>query len=298
MTHAVDDKKFPDLTNVERKTMLSSGVPSISEYLELESVPDFERLFRFSTQFRQEVGSLDLFSKLYSFKWVDDPFSQWSRRWEYVYVLQRLENWWSDKRTALEIADAGSGFTFFPFYLQRANPAARITCIDADTTAGRAIDEATKFLGQGPTFSLENLEALDKESESLDAVFSVSVIEHTSNPVQVILEIHRVLRPGGIFVCTFDVSFETGNQMHVSRVEQLVDRLHDLFRPQDANIIPFSQGVRNPERVTTTWVAEEHPERLPWKNPRLVWLYDAFRGRFRSRLYRPMTFYCGSFVKP
>lgn len=76
-------------------------------------------------------------------------------------------------------------------------------------------------------------------------------------------------------------------------------RVGSALEPQFARLgREVIYGSREPERVTTTWVAEEHPERLPWKNPRLVWLYDAFRGRFRSRLYRPMTFYCGSFVKP
>jgi len=277
--------------------MLSSGIPRVSDYQDLDKEADFRRLLDFSREFREEVEARDIFSRLYSIKWVTDPFLQWSRRWEYVYVLQRLEECWKHKPHALDIADAGSGFTFFPFYLQRQRPDARICCIDADPTAGRAIEEAARVLGNGPSFSLEDLEQLDQASGSLDAIFSVSVIEHTGNPQQVVEEIHRVLKPGGMFVCTFDVSFETGSPMHVKQVERLLNCIHNLFDTQDEEDISISDSLENTNRVTTTWISSAYPDRLPWRYPRLVWLYDALRGRFRSSLYRPLTFYCGTFIK-
>jgi SAM-dependent methyltransferase len=277
--------------------MLKSGIPRVSEYQELDKVMDFRRLLDYSRRFQAEVGARDFFSRLYSIKWVEDPFLQWSRRWEYVYVLQRLEDWCENKPQALDIADAGSGFTFFPFYLQRQHPDARISCIDADPTAGRAIDEAARILGNGPLFSLGDLENLDQPSDSLDAIFSVSVIEHTANPQLVIEEIHRVLKPGGLFVCTFDVSFEPGSPMHVQKVEELVNRLHNLFERQDNDGASVGESAESSNRVTTAWISRTYPDRLPWRFPRLVWLYDALRGRFRSSLYRPMTFYCGTFIK-
>jgi SAM-dependent methyltransferase len=277
--------------------MLKSGIPRVSEYRELDQDPDFQRLLDYSRRFQADVGARDLFSRLYSIKWVEDPFLQWSRRWEYVYVLQRLEDWWQHRPHSADIADAGSGFTFFPFYLQRELPHARISCIDADPTAGRAIDEAARVLGNGPAFSLGDLEKLDQPGESLDAIFSVSVIEHTANPKQVIEEIHRVLKPRGIFVCTFDVSFEPGSPMHLGKVEQLVDRLQNLFDSSNSEDGSITESAECSNLVTTTWISREFPERLPWRYPRLVWLYDALRGRFRTTLYRPMTFYCGTYIK-
>jgi len=277
--------------------MLSSGIPGVEEYVRLEESSDFRRLLNASRKFRDEFETREVFSRLYSIKWVQDPFLQWSRRWEYVYVLQRLEHWWRQNPEALDVADAGSGFTFFPFYLQQVNTRARITCIDADPTAGRAIGEAAKVLEGGPDFSLQDLENLEQDDESLDAVFSVSVIEHTADPSKVVEEVYRVLRPGGVFVCTFDVSFETSSPMHVTRVEQLVKRLQQLFAAQDNDTGNIADNAAKADRVTTRWVAKEYPERLPWRNPLLVWIYDAIRGRLRSTLYRPMTFYCGTFAK-
>ena len=277
--------------------MLSSGIPGVNEYQELDKKADFRRLLDYSRKFRAEVEARDIFSRLYSIKWVKDPFLQWSRRWEYVYVLQRLEEWWKCKPHGLDIADAGSGFTFFPFYLQKLRPDAQICCIDADPTAGRAIEEAARVLGTGPSFSLEDLEKLNQASEAQDAVYSISVIEHTENPRQVVEEIHRVLKPGGMFVCTFDVSFETGSPMHVMQVEQLLNCIHNLFDSQDEEEISITDSVERSDRITTAWISRAYPERLPWRNPRLVWLYDALRGRLRSGLYRPLTFYCGTFIK-
>ena len=277
--------------------MLGSGIPLVSEYRELETDPDFCRLHEFSRTFRASIASAKGPSRRYGVRWVDDPFLQWSRRWEYVYVAQRLEDWWKRNPDALDVADAGSGFTFFPFYLQQRKPDCRICCIDSDPVAGRAIDAASHDIGGGPSFSLNDLEDLDRESESLDAVYSVSVIEHTANPQDVVAEIHRILRKGGIFVCTFDVSFEPRSPMYLTRVDKLVTRLQETFVIQDTKQPGSIGDAERPDVVTTTWISKTFPERLPWRFPRLVWFYDLLRGRFRTGLYRPMTFYCGTYIK-
>lgn len=277
--------------------MLRGGIPLVGEYRELDTDPDFRRLLEFSRSFRASIASANGASRIYSARWVDDPFLQWSRRWEYVYVAQRLEDWWKRNPDAIDVADAGSGFTFFPFYLQQRKPDSRICCIDFDPVAGRAIDAASQDFGSGPSFSLDDLEDLDRASESLDAVYSVSVIEHTANPHDVVAEIHRILRKGGIFVCTFDVSFEPRSPMYLNRVDKLVTHLQQLFDTQDTMQPGGIANVEQADVVTTTWVSKTFPDRLPWRFPRFVWIYDVLRGRFRSGLYRPMTFYCGTYIK-
>ncbi len=280
--------------------MLSSGLPRRAEYAGIETQPGYATLLAQSREFGAKCRAAGLSSRLYGAKWVTDPFLQWSRRWEYVYVLQRLEAWWREHPDARDVVDAGSGFTFFPFHLKHANPALRLTCFDADPTVGRAIDEARAIVGSAPDFRLEDLEKLDQPSESLDAVYSVSVIEHTSHPARVVDEIHRVLRPGGLFVCTFDISFEPKSPMSAERVEALIDRLNEHFDPElgwNEVRIGAQLALHEQDWVTTQWIAGTAAETLPWKRPVLVWLYDALRGRFRRRLIRPITFYCGAFVR-
>lgn len=188
--------------------------------------------------------------------------------------------------------------TFFPFYLLQTNADFDIDCFDADPTAGQALREAANILGISPGFHLENLEDLQQEDNSVDAVYSISVIEHTGNPCKVIDEIFRVLKSDGLFICTFDVSFETRSPMHVRHIGGLVAHIENLFKPSsDWHDVQFTGLPADDKIVTTRWIAETAALTLPWRNPLLVWMYDMLRGRPRSTLYRPMTYCCGSFSK-
>lgn len=278
--------------------MLTSGVPTREEYLRLESEPMYGELLGYSREFHKkcQLGSESTVD--YSRRWVKDPFQQWSRRWEYVYVAQQLSRWLDDGPRSSRVVDAGSGFTFFPFYLLQAHAGLNIDCFDFDPVAGQALKEASEILDMGPGFHIENLERMSQADESADAVYSVSVIEHTPNPRAVIDEVNRILKPGGLFVCTFDISFEARSPMYTGRVEQLVKHIEEVFElPNDWQSIDFDILPTDQKIVTTEWSAEAVRSGLPWQRPLLIWLYDALRGRYRSTLYRPMTFCCGTFVK-
>ena len=278
--------------------MLSSGIPTRDDYKRLESTPFYAELLDFSRGFEEkcQVGSPSI--RNYNSKWVKDPFLQWSRRWEYVYVAQRILPWAATRGKPLKLIDAGSGFTFFPYFLMQANPSLCIDCFDRDPIVGEALLEAAEILGVRPGFRIEDLEGLSLENQTVDAVYSVSVIEHTKNPRKVIDEINRVLKPGGIFVCSFDISFETHSPMHVHYVEELVAHITRVFDcPSDWQPISFESLPADKSIVTTHWDDRAVKAGLPWRNPLLVWLYDVLRGRFRTALYRPMTFCCGAFTK-
>jgi SAM-dependent methyltransferase len=210
-----------------------------------------------------------------------------------VYVAQRLSDWLATRPGSPIVADAGSGFTFFPFYLLQAHTGLRIDCLDNDPVAGEALLEAADILGTGLAYHVEDLESLNLGDETLDAVFSVSVIELTRNSRKVIEEIDRVLKPEGLFLCTFDVSFEVRSPMHVRHVAELVNQIEQVFDlASDYQPIAFQTLSAENTIVTTHWDSEAVKSGLPWRNPLLVWAYDALRGRYRRRLYRPMTFCC------
>lgn len=278
--------------------MLKSGIPLQTEYGRLESEPAFEALLRYSREFESRCRSDSQSMRRYGSKWVKDPFLQWSRRWEYVYVAQRVTSWAETRPAPLKVVDAGSGFTFFPFYLLQASPGLDIDCYDTDPTAGEALAEAADMLGVKPGFRIEDLESLRQEDNSIDIVYSVSVIEHTRHPQTVIDEVCRVLKPGGLFVCTFDISFDNRSPMHVRHVAKLAAHLGRRFSvASDWPDIDFGALPSDNDIVTTGWVASTQAAPLPWRQPRLVWLYDLLRGRPRATLYRPMTFCCGTFTK-
>lgn len=273
--------------------MLSSGIPKREEFMRLEMEPLYGDLLRFSREFERKCQADIRSVRSYRKKWVHDPFTQWSRRWEYVYAAQRLLGWAADRQGPVKVIDAGSGFTFFPFYLLQANIDLEIQCFDADPTAGEALQDAVDLFDASPGFYLEDLENLGQDEETYDAVYSVSVIEHTQNPKKVVDEIYRVLKPGGVFICTFDISFESRSSMYTRHVETLVNHIVSMFDvPSVMEPISFESLPENPDIVTTQWDTEVVREGLPWRQPLLVWAYDALRGRFRKTLYRPMTFCC------
>ena len=279
--------------------MLSSGIPTIAEYQALESEPQYQELLEHSRFFEDHCQTGNVSARIYGRKWVQDPFLQWSRRWEYVYTAQRVLAWATTRPTPVDLVDAGSGFTFFPFYLMRCNPGLNIDCYDNDLLVGEAMTAVEKVTGFSPSFRREDLEALTQDVESVDAVYSVSVIEHTRRPEQVVNEVFRILKPGGLFVCTFDVSFESRSPMHWSRVAALVEQVNGMFEvSRDWTDLDFTGLESTPGIVTTAWTAATGTASLPWRHPLLVWFYDLVRGRPRGRLYRPMTFCCGTFTKP
>lgn len=278
--------------------MLSSGIPTRTEYLQLESEPLYSELLEYSQIFEQRCQAAGGAVRRYRDKWVQNPFLQWSRRWEYVYVAQRLLEWAAGRSGPLKVVDAGSGFTFFPFYLTQSSAAVEVDCYDNDPTAGAALREAAGSLGEALEFRIEDLENLSVENESVDAVYSVSVIEHTRNPRKVIDEVNRVLKPGGLFVCTFDLSFEHQSPMHVRHVEKLVEHICEVFLvSSDWPSVSFASLPTDQTIVTTGWDADVIKAGLPWRNPILVWFYDMLRGRFRNTLRRPLTFCCQTLTK-
>jgi SAM-dependent methyltransferase len=66
------------------------------------------------------------------------------------------------------------------------------------------------------TFLQRDLDdGLPVESDSVDAVHANQLIEHVPNPLTLVLEVHRVLRAGGVFVAT------TPNVRYVKHIARL-----------------------------------------------------------------------------
>jgi SAM-dependent methyltransferase len=62
----------------------------------------------------------------------------------------------------------------------------------------RASERAQKNNISNTKFEVGNIRRLDFSDSSFDAVFSHNVLEHISKPIEVLLEMKRVLKPGGI----------------------------------------------------------------------------------------------------
>lgn len=78
--------------------------------------------------------------------------------------------------------------------------AARVCGVDLDH---RVVDN--QFLDEG---RVSDAGGIPYPDASFDVVFSDNVVEHLADPAAVLLEVHRVLKPGGVFL------FKTPNKHH------------------------------------------------------------------------------------
>lgn len=58
-----------------------------------------------------------------------------------------------------------------------------------------------------PTYVMDICSTTPIASETFDVIFCTEVIEHVNNPFLAIIEIHRLLKPGGIFLATSPLNF-------------------------------------------------------------------------------------------
>lgn len=144
-----------------------------------------------------------------AYPWPHDALRCNTRAWEYPYVVDAVS-----RRVVPggRILDIGSALTFLPAFL--ASRAFEVTASDNDPRMAswwtgikpallrRGVLEATARL----QYQTVDVTALEFGDATFDAVTNVSVLEHL--PVNLLREsldqIARVLKPGGILVCTLD----------------------------------------------------------------------------------------------
>jgi 2-polyprenyl-3-methyl-5-hydroxy-6-metoxy-1,4-benzoquinol methylase len=99
-----------------------------------------------------------------------------------------------------DVADIGTGSGHAVNVMAKAFPASRFTGIDFSDeglTAARA--EASQWGLTNATFVAKDVTALD-ETETYDAITVFDAIHDQAHPAQVLANIHRALRPGGVFL--------------------------------------------------------------------------------------------------
>lgn len=227
-----------------------SGLVSLYDYQQLEKLDIYKTMQRFSERFRASHGL------------TADPFHQWSRRWEYPWVASRIPRLGAERAL-----DAGSGLTFFPFYLSEQNPAAEIHCVDNDAKLAGAY---AKVNSPRVRFTAGSLQKLPYEDSFFDSVFCISVLEHTGDFEQIAQEFKRVLKPGGRASITFDICLNGVADIAPERAEDLVRTFEKYFRSEDPNPVAISDLKRPSGFVRTKWIRKNLPSALPWRYPKLT----------------------------
>lgn len=217
--------------------------------------------------------SLFLSNKKYflnaEYKWTHDPLHTWSRVWEYPYVYYHLRAWRRNKRKENKkpcIVDLGSGITFFPFSI--ADIGYDVICTGIDPVCKRGIEIASMFSPKSKNdifFRLiedgdTSLPFLDNEA---DVVYCISVLEHIYLFERTVLEVGRILKTGGLFLLTIDISINGNREMGVSvykKLMEIIEKYFDFLYPVKTvhpNDLLLSNSGQYPYHDTSSLLAVE-----------------------------------------
>ena len=185
---------------------IDQGIPTIDSYRELLKSNLFRSMETFSSQFLKK-NKIAL--QEYRRKWVADPLHQWSRQYEYPFVYFHVRDYINNQQKShLKTLDAGSGVTFFPYYLCSNSPKIKVYCCDYDLTHGQIFDNINKNLNLPNNFFPADIRRLPFGTSTFDIVYCISVLEHTDDYDIIIQEFKRILKPNGLFIVTFDISID------------------------------------------------------------------------------------------
>ena len=268
-----------------------SGIPKESDYKELITSRNYLDFDDFSVQFLEKNKSN---LSRYASKWVSNPLGQWSRKWEYPYVFDRVSSV-LDKKGSAVILDAGSGVSFFPYYILSEYPTATVHCADYDSELLDVYAGINQKSRGKVEFKVSDLRELNYPDGMFDLIYCISVLEHTDSYPEIIKSFNRLLVPGGKLVVTFDVSLDGKRDVSLEKADILLKTLaYDLCVDEG----PLTSIDVEPGSLTTLVAKDLDPDCLPWKAP--AWLYKAHslaKGKGIVSWPPPLTVYCLSLTK-
>lgn len=277
---------------------LPSGIPTIENLNALKNNGLYESHVGFNRNFlSQHHVAMEKYGK----HWGLDPFKLWSRRWEYPYVAQKLIDFGKTRSEPMKVLDAGSGVTYFPYYVLDQLPQTQFIACDYDPSYAKMFTEINAARNTNQVQFLEAaLQNLPLDAASLDAICCISVLEHTDNYGEIVSEFARVIKPGGLFVLTFDLSLDGKFTLPRPLAEELLRMISNHFRFADGfDPEAVLARMHNPEILTTDHVRKTEPGLLPWTMPVRVYkaAADLVQGRGWTKGFRSRTVVCLSAVR-
>jgi len=270
---------------------IPSGIPNQSDYGSVIGSALFAELEGFSREFLTAHPVVQA-----TYGWVDDPLHQWSRQWEYPFVYQRILGELEDRAgAAVDILDAGSGATFFPFMLETKLTEGTITCCDYDASLEPIFKTVNEGRGSAVAFRQADLRGLPFDDASFDIIYCISVLEHTDNYEEIVDEFHRVLKPGGVLVATFDIGLDGVSDIPPDAAARLNLCIETRFGDSDVAPGPLEVAA---DSVMSVNIGAENPELLPWRFPLLSWLKAVWkRKKLPTRIGKNLTVLCAQYTK-
>lgn len=269
---------------MSKNAVITDGLTTTEQYDQLVKSDFFKEIEDFSDDFIAKVGSM---IQSYNIRWVPDPLHQWSRQWEYPYIINQLKSAKKDAR----IVDLGAGLSFLPYYLKQKYGLNNILAVDYDDSLADLYKKVNTQLGQELEFMSGDMRDLNKIKDAeADFVYSVSVLEHTDSYPTVLKEIHRILKPGGKLVLTFDISIDGLDDIPLERAESLLQSINDVFGSKlDINL---ANELQKQDLITSQLMSKKDKSLMPWKIPAVNTIKHLLKHGKPGLMYKNLTFCC------
>lgn len=276
------------------KVRLPAGVPKLDDYSRVINSERFRSLDVFSHEFlrKQKRG-------VGGYKWCKDPLHQWSRIWEYSFALSQIEDFLGPRiGSKIRILDAGSGFTFFPFFLS-STLGCEVRCCDSDPSLRPIFNEIHSRESSSVDFDNFNLDSLGYADDCFDIVYSISVLEHTLHHNEILRELKRVVKSEGLVVISFDISLDSKTELDVESACNLLSRIDEEFKPLTPIDISATRKDLQLADILTTEKARSIDRRLlPWRMTLYSVMSDLRHLRIPRAPFANLSVYCGAWTKP
>jgi ubiquinone/menaquinone biosynthesis C-methylase UbiE len=278
---ALDDSEY-FLLEKEYRFMNKCGLALLEDLENRHRVEIFKDMERFSNFFLRDRKQW-----WPEIPWPPDPLHQWSRQLEYPYAFWHVQQ---TQETGKKVLDAGSGITFFPFYL--AMNGCDVSCVDNDARLNSAFVQLNENLPDRLRVNFRNasLTSLPYEDNTFSHICCISVLEHmTFDDVYATLsEFRRILIPEGILILTIDVFL----QQHVDaivRLDTFKNFIQELEKHRFELLFPAKNGHLS-DLLTTSYFRKHNPNFLPWTRPISDSLYHKTRYWVKTKILRRETF--------
>lgn len=158
----------------------------------LASVPELE-----SAHYRAFMAEMNAFARRHGLR----EFTDWSKVWEYPWLwfhgMDRID--WRGRH----VLDLGSEISPMPWWL--AARGAEVTLVETDVQWVPVWERLKSELRADVTWHQVRDETLPLPDATVDAVTSLSVIEHQPDKRRALAEIARVLRPRSPLFISYDI---------------------------------------------------------------------------------------------
>ena len=272
------------------KNQLCSGIPLIDAYEKLLKNDGYLKMKNYSKEFLScNSDKLGYYSK----KWSNDPFNWWSRKWEYTFVYSKIMEYINTDSNydKINMLDAGSGITFFPYFIQSEIKDSNVICCDIDENLEIIFNNVNKRSENPVSFYNSDIGNIPFEDNYFSIIYSISVLEHSQNFEETIKEFYRLLKPNGVLLITFDVSIDGLLDISIEESIELLKILLNYFEITE-NFDPFLavRTLNEHEIVTSKYVHDNNITIYNKFNDLISILYNNIMG---NTVTNPnLTFYC------